>query len=1085
MRRILVLVLVLAGLLWCNAAYAQFSSTLEGVVQDPSGLVIAGADVKLTNLGTKLTQATTTDSGGNYRFVSLAPGPYHVNVTAKGFAESSVELSLLTAQAMNLPIHLVLSTTTQEITVNATAPVLDTDDSRSEMTLVTQTISSLPLQGRNLINLVAVAPGVQGTGTAAFGSPGSAVDNFSTELQVDASANGRSSVANMFVIDGLDITSNVRPGVLNVIPNPDSIQETSVQTNTFTVDYGRASSIQMMMTTKSGSDQFHGNASDYFNYQGLWAGTEFVHKYAPFHSNNMSATIGGPISRRHHAYFFFAIEPLRSSTSTGNGTVTYEDPQFVSWAKQNFPNTLGTQLMTQWAPSNATTTAVSQTAANIFPGTCGTSTTANIPCNLAMIDTGVFNSTNYRNGLQWNIRGDKTFGKDRIYVQYYSTTLDTGGGALRPGMESTSHYFTHSVQFNETHTFSPTMLNEAMFGYYHVVGLSPETGDFKVPVVNVVGQSSGIGVGFAQGDFYQHNYHWRDVLTKVHGTHTLKFGYDGWEGDDAGLFQGPYSQPSFTFTNLLNLAQDNPYSESSLAYNPLTGQPQAANYGYAGVTTGLFAQDTWKTTRSLTLTYGLRWDNMGNPHNILGNPLSNFFLGPGQTYNEQVTNGSIVQTPTAFNHSQQVFSPRVGFAWDLKHDGKWVVRGGYGVFRDWITISVALDNQSFNPPSFVIPVFLTGTTTAPIFGQGTSNTYPYGFPYPAFPATGLDSHGGLEGTQIGVGAINPNLKAPWTNNYTVNLERQLGKNLVASVGYSGSHSTDLMIGSGEVSAVDYGQDINRFAGSLIQNQGRLVRLNQSFGSIRYGDTGATATYNAFIASLQGRLGSRGSVTASYTRSSSQDDTQVGPTNNFKQYWGPSNWDAPNRFSLAFSYNIPAVKNENAFLKNVTGGWTISGTMILQSGLPYTVYTSAPFAPIFDANQNVIGMAPNSGDYNADGYNYDYPNVPSSGYKTSTSRSAYLNGVFSPTDFGIPQMGTEGNEQFNRFRGPGFAETNLGLLKDQRITERMKLQFRFEFFNIFNRPNLTQVDGNLADSTFGKVTGQNEPRWMQVGLNFIF
>ena len=162
-----------------------------------------------------------------------------------------------------------------------------------------------------------------------------------------------------------------------------------------------------------------------------------------------------------------------------------------------------------------------------------------------MIDSGVFNATNYRNGLEYNIRGDKIFDRDRVYTNFYSTTLDTGGAAIRPTMEETNHYFTHSIEANETHTFSPRVLNEGTFAYYHVVGLAPETGNFKIPVVTVAGLNTGIGDGFAQGDFYQHNFHWRDVLTTLVGSHDLRFGYEGWKGDDAGIFQGPYSQPSF------------------------------------------------------------------------------------------------------------------------------------------------------------------------------------------------------------------------------------------------------------------------------------------------------------------------------------------------------------------------------------------------------------------------------------------------------------------------------------------------------------------------------------------------------------
>lgn len=340
MSRLYTCILILTFLALSTVAYGQFSSSLQGFVQDPSGASIPQAEITLTNLETQVTTTTKTDASGNYQFLSLPPGKYQLAVDAKGFNRAAVDVSLLTAQPMNVPITLSIQKEAQAVTVTSSAPVLDTGDSRSEMTLTDTPLSTLPLAGRNMINLVAMAPGVEGLGTMASGGPTSTLDNFNPELQIDASANGRSSVGNMFIIDGLDITSNVRNGVLNVTPNPDAIQEASVQTNTFSVEYGRVSSIQMVMTTKSGTNQFHGNASDYFTYQSLWAGTEFSHTYSPFHSNNMSGAIGGPISRSHHAYFFFAIEPLRSSASAGGTLQTWEDPQFVAWATQNFPNNL-------------------------------------------------------------------------------------------------------------------------------------------------------------------------------------------------------------------------------------------------------------------------------------------------------------------------------------------------------------------------------------------------------------------------------------------------------------------------------------------------------------------------------------------------------------------------------------------------------------------------------------------------------------------------------------------------------------------------------------------------------------------------
>ncbi len=335
--------------------FAQFSGTIQGTVEDPAGATIANAKVELENTSTRVSQTASTDNSGTYRFVSLAPGPYTVTVSATGFAKTHTTITLETAQNLDVPFHLTVATASTTVDVTAAPPVIDTADSRNQQTIRTQELAAVPLAGRNMIQLIAVAPGVTGLGVASSGSPGSAVDNFSTETQVNASASGRSGNGNMFIVDGLDVTSNIRPGVINLIPNPDAVQEASIQINTFDVDYGRASSIQMTMTTKSGTDQFHGMASDYFSYQGFWAGSEFAHKYAPFHSNNISASIGGPIIPKHRLFFFFDIEPLRESVSTGNSVITYEDPQFTAFAQSAFPNTVGTKLLADYSAKGATT----------------------------------------------------------------------------------------------------------------------------------------------------------------------------------------------------------------------------------------------------------------------------------------------------------------------------------------------------------------------------------------------------------------------------------------------------------------------------------------------------------------------------------------------------------------------------------------------------------------------------------------------------------------------------------------------------------------------------------------------------------
>ncbi|MGH9404462.1 MAG: TonB-dependent receptor domain-containing protein [Terriglobia bacterium] len=1078
------MVLALLSLLG-GSCYAQFSSNVEGTIVDQTGAPIPRATVQLVNAATRVTRATTTDGAGNYHFVSVAPGSYNVTAEKSGFSRSSVAITLQTGQTLNLPFRLSVATMSQSVQVTTRAPLLNTAETRNQLTIQTQALQTLPLAGRSMISLVTLAPGTVGLGVTG-GSPGSGVDNFSTETQVDASANGQGSVGNMFVVDGLDITSSIRPGVLNLTPDPDSIQETSIETNTFNVDYGRASSIEMLMTTKSGTDQFHGSASDYFTYQKLFAGTEFVHHYFPFHSNNMAGTFGGPIIPHHEFFGFFSIEPLRSSASTGNNLTTFEDPAFTAWAQQNYPNTLGTQLLATYRPSAATVTGVSSTAQQLFPGTCGTVATNNLPCNLPLIDNGIFNSSNFRNGTQWNVRIDKYFKNDRIYGNFYRTTLNYGGGSLRPAFITTNNTYQRALQINETHTFSPTVLNEAIFGVNRVEGLAPNTGLFKIPVINVVGMA-GFGTGFAHGDFIQHNYHWRDVLTDVRGPHTLRFGYEGWFGDDVEDFQGPHAQPTFQFNNLLTLVQDAPLNESGVSYNPLTGQFVPWDWNAASKTWGLFAEDTWKIGRTLTLNYGVRYDDYGNPYSRDPNTVfGNFFYGPGQTQNQQIANGIVVASKHALSHSvDTIFSPRAGVAWNINGSSKWVLRGGAGVFHNWPTQANVQEEFRGNPPGPIYPTFFTGTATPPLFALGTSNTYPFGYTYPTFPAGQLDAHGGIVGLNEGIGSINPNLLSPVAYIVAATLERRIGANVVASVGYSGSRADDLLSGGSQLTAVSYGVDINQLPGDLIQcNCSAPTRLNHSFGQIFYTTNDRVANYNGVVFDVRGRFG-RKFIDASYTRSDSKDDAGVYPTpTNPHQYYGPSVWDAPNRISLAGTYELPNLNSGRGLAGHLTDGWMLSGTSIYQTGYPFTVANYAPFSPQRNSAGQIIGFASGSGDYLANGDNFSYPDVTN--YSENMTRGAFLSGAtFSPGEFTAPALATNGNEKVNQFREPGFAETDLALIKNTKIGERLSLELRFEFYNVFNTPNLTNVDRGMTDATFGRVTGQMLPRWVQFGAKLAF
>ncbi|MGA8110966.1 MAG: TonB-dependent receptor, partial [Acidobacteriaceae bacterium] len=778
-----------------------------------------------------------------------------------------------------------VSTQSQTVQVTDVAPVLDTAETRNQLTIQTNELESLPLPGRDQLGLVTLAPGVTGLGVIGSGGNGQTTDNYAAETQVTASANGRSSVGNMFVVDGLDITSNITPGVLNLVPNPDTIQEATVQVNTFDVEYGRSSSIVEVMTTRSGGDQYHFLASDYYTANWLTARTEFQPSQSfnmlPFHSSNMSATLGGPIPFLKRTYFFTGWEPLLSSTQSAS-QITVEDPQFTTWAQANWPNSVGVALLAKYPSVNVARTGVASTGASLFKTSCGTAAAANIPCSLPVVDNGVFNATNYRNALQYNIRLDKYFSKDRMYANYYRTSLYTGGPSVRVDHGAPQQYLVRSIQGNETHTFSDHWLNEAAFGFLRMDGLIDPSGPFHIPIISVSSAwGTQLGVSKAHENYVQHHFVWKDDVNWVHGPHDIKFGYEGFHGDNLTYFGQWYSQPNYSFQNLAAFVQDQIYQETGVAYNLLTGQQAGlagGSFQFNGSTFGLFAQDNWKVNRRLTLTYGLRWDDFGNPSPENGSVEANFFLGQGSTIPEQIASGSVKQVKSAFNNTPTAWSPRIGAAWDITGNAKWLLHGGFGLYHDWITLG-NVQNEFGNPPAPATVTFQTNTSGAqPIYSVGTSDTYPFGFTYPSFAGYTLNAQGGITGQQISIAGNDPNLKASNTMNYTATIERGLGHDYSIAAGYSGSHSNNLFTDfGGHTTNAYYGQDVNNFPGSLIQNNGKLVRLNTSFGTIRYTVNGPTATYNAFIAEFKGRFLRNGFIDTSYTRSVSKDDAGSYPT----------------------------------------------------------------------------------------------------------------------------------------------------------------------------------------------------------------
>jgi hypothetical protein len=1076
--------------------YAQYSGNVEGTVTDPSEAAIANASVHLRNTDTGVEQNIATGSSGFYRFNSLPPGNYVVSASAANFGKREAQFTLSTAETKSINLAMPLASSQQTVTVDEKPLAIDTDDSRLETTLDSQTVRDLPEANRNLWDVLAAAPGVVGTGTRGAGeSPGGFADNFGTQTP-QISANGRSYTGNLVMVDGMNVTSPVQNGNLILSPIPEAVQEVTMQTNTWDGDDNLGSSLLVQVTTKSGTNRFHGTGSLFFTNQDLQANTDFSNATAdlPFGRKDLVGTLGGPIWKN-KTFFFADFEKLWATTSAtaSSGIQTFEDPAFVTFAKTNFPNSVGTQVLTTWTPSFLVPNGTVVNAQNAFGlANCGPGSSTGIPCNLAVIDQGNFAASPYYNALQYNFRVDEYFTQsDRLYVSYYNDSFSQQQLSPRANLQAQDLMANRYGQIDYTHTFNPKLLWESAFAFASVGGANGEDAtDLKVPNISVSNVSEGFGVGggFGPGEYRGPMYNWRSVLTAAHGKHTLKFGYDGAKGIEHGDFTPDYVRPSFTFNNLLALVQDSPVSETG-TYNPLTGKPATVAFGGQTNPFGFYVQDDWKARPNLSFTLSLRWDDFTNhtPWGNSGFQFSALHLGTAGTFNEQVQDATVGVVPQVFASSMKnIFSPRIGFSWDPSGRGSWVIRGGIGVYHDWISMGQTVDQTRLNPPGIVSATFFTGGTgIQPIFALAPSGTYPFNFPLPTIPAQGLNAAGGIVGTQASVDSLDRNMVPPMAVNYVIGAEHQLPWRLVVGASYSGSKSYDGLNGA----------DVNRYAGGAVVTPATSTtaaseavnRLNPNFGPITYVTNANYANYNAMILTLRGRDGARGNFQASYILSEAKDYPEAGTRfdqdgglsipdqNAYSSYYGDANYDVRQRFSASGAYTIPGFNSGVA--KVVTSGWEIASIAAVQSGSPFWVYnTNAPTAGV------------NPGDYNLDGNNFDVPNMATQNFTGSHSRQTYEKGLFTAADFPVPAPGTEGNEPRNLYRNPGMIQIDASLLKNTHLPhlgEQGNLQFHFDFINLFNHVNLGPVDANIADTTFGRSTTALSGRALQLGARFAF
>jgi hypothetical protein len=1081
---VLLLLLTLGG----AQAFAQFSSGVQGTAKDQSGAVVAGAKVTLTDTRLGVSKITTTNQDGYFRIDSIAASAYSLRIQMAGFKTyDQTDLVLQVGEIRTVNPALEVGSVSADVTVSASSAALNTESPTTGAVISEETVEQTPLPGQNVYGLSALTPGMTGSAVTSG-------DNYTNEYAININAAGLRQEQNGFQIDGAYTNTPSRGGGTSISPNPEIVASMDIRTNDFDATKGRNGGATVDVYTKSGTNQFHGTLDYYFTNNSLTGLTHFESAVPTFQRNEMGATFGGPIIKDKF-FIFGAIDVLRSST-TSAGQYTVETQDLDTWVATNLPNSVANQVL-KAAPPQIFPTSGIQTVSQVEANTPGYfAPPAGIPASLNAVGLANISFSVPKNGYQWDVRGDYYPGKsDRFYVTTIRTYDTSAGATPRPALNIPQANSSDFVSVDWTHTFSSRLLNEGGANMIRPYGADLATATEAIPYINVTGLQ-----GFSNwgpGNFTQTTLGWRDVMTATVKNHTLKFGFDQFNIREADSQDGAFDRPTYNFNNLLDFIQDQAVSESATPVNLTTHLEAPYNRRYRALYTGIYLQDDWKVRQNLTVNVGIRYDSMANFFSILSPQLTNFTLGQGATLDAQVAAGvtGLAKNDHVLDHSLWGLNPRMGFSWQPFRSGRTAIRGGFGLFSDQPPYIHITDITSGNLPNFFTPSLSVQQGTTPVFQLCST---PTGFteqcPVVNTSNVVLNSSGGVVGQRANLGGYDPNYKLTQVEDWTLSIQQELPWHLTAELNYSGSAAHHLPV---------FNQDINRFAGDLIKNNGNLARLNPNFGDINYATSNANSIGNYGSAVLQRRLSQGFALRGIYTVGKALDTFSTsgsldgGEATQFLDnvitngdlpgQRGRSDFDIHQQFSADGTWLVPN-HYRSVVTRNLLGGWEFGGVWIMQTGLPFSVYTSASFNPVYNAQGQLIGNK--GGDYNADGSNYDVPNAPLFGNHLSGQKKAdYLNGIFTASQFPVPALGTEGNLGRNTYDGPGYNNIDFTFEKDFTTPfffgERLKIELKGETFNLFNRSNLTGMVSDLSSGSFGKATNQLPPRSLQLHIRASF
>lgn len=1083
---LIAIVPVVVWVLLPGPSYAQVSgAVLSGSVSDTGGAAIANVTVSIKNTVTSVTRVVTTDSLGAYSAPNLLPGPYDISFSANGFAtlvESNLLLTVGESRSLNqvLPVGAV----SEHINVAAIESTVEVSSSTLSSEVDATTVRELPLNGRDWTQLAALQAGIVPARTQpSSGSQGTTPRGnrgFGNELS-DA---GHRPAENSYRINGVSVVdyANEAPGnVLGASLGVDAIQEFSVITTNYTAEYGRASGAIINAITKSGSNQFHGDAFWFLRDKIFDARNYFDTTLPPFHRNQFGGSIGGPI-RKDQTFFFVSYEGIRQDKS-----FSFHD--FVPSPAARAGSLCSTPDGT-CSPSQITVDPSVAPFLGFYP----------LP-NAGLIgngDTGVFDT----NGLaQFTenyviVRGDhKISDKDSLAVSWFRDKAPFISPDPLVDVLNELSTLRQTASVEETHTFS-AVVNVARLGFSRSVGLNnvpvkalnslaadhsfaAVPGGFS-PIIVVPGLTTMQGSLNSPSltDHVFNSFQFYDDAFLSHGKHSLKFGFSA-ERMQYNVLSVSRANGSFQFPSLAGFFQNQP---SSVA---LSDPALTQEVGNRQSLFGTYVQDDLRLRSNLTLNLGLRYEPATIPTEAQDRfqVVKNFYGGPPVP----------VKTLWAHNQTLLDFAPRTGFSWDPLGNGKTAVRGAFGIFDVLPLIwQYGLNNASAVPFQFT----------------ETANNLPAGsFPGGAFASLGFNP-------TIANAAYYPqNPHRAYAMNWNFNIQRAITPNLTATIGYVGSHSVHDSFSTDNSNMVLPTLTSAGYLWPLPVGSG--TRLNPSIGGLRAILADDSERYNGLHLQIKERLGRDLQVQGSYTWGKCFDyGSSAGVSDPFNNslatllFFSPQvrsglcDFNVTHNFVLNYIWDIPSPK-ASGLTEHVLGGWELGGILTLATGTPFSVLTAGdptgqggdpwPF-PDRITGSGCSGNPVNPG--NPTAYiklNCFSPPVAPPSFASLCQPAAPSVAAVIPNTC----MNLFGNAGRNSLVGPGLVDFDFSLFKNfplPSISEAFKIQFRAEFFNVLNHANFqSPLDNNYLFNQDGTpVSGAGaidatttDSRQIQFALKLIF